>query len=183
MRNTEHHDQALRQLGNDLVSGALGLRAFRGEVTALLRERFRCDQVVLWCIGGGAEERSLRCVAERHGERVELDAVHTVATREIDGYLEHLLRAGVYAAPATALLNESADMQALRLHPSGARNMLHAGASYNGRFLGVVCCERRDLRGVWTPSEQVDLRRITARIALYVGTLAERNPELLETES
>ena len=180
MRNTEHHDHALRQLGSDLVSRVLDVRAFRREVTALLRERFECEQVVLWRVAGKLDDRQLHCVAERHGERVEIDPGHRIDVQEVDGYLQHLGRAGVYAGAAISSLSDRAGAQARRLHPAGARNMLHAGATYNGRFLGIVCCDRRDPARGWTAAEQVDLRRLAARIALYVGTVGECHPELLE---
>lgn len=183
MTNTEHHYHSLRQLGSDLVSGVLGLRAFRAEVTALLRERFDCDQVVLWRTGRDPQDRQFRCVAERHGERVDLDGDHRLSVPEMHAYLEHLLRSGAYTAPARGALDGPIGSQALRMHPSGASNMLHAAATYNGRILGIVCCERNDPHRGWSPVEQVELRRMAARIALYVGTLAEREAETTEAQS
>jgi len=172
MPSTEHHDQTLRRLGSELKAGLLDLRAFRREVTVLLRERFQCDQVVLWRVdGGAADARDLHCVAERRGDQLVLEPGHRVPERELGSYLDQLLRAGVFTAA-----EGEAGAQAQRLHPAGARNPLHASATYNGRFLGIVCCNRCDAERAWTPAEQLELRRLAVRIALSVGALAEGVP-------
>jgi GAF domain-containing protein len=173
MNSTLHHDDALRRLGSDLTLGLLDLRSFRREVTALLRRRFDCEQVLLWRLDGGDSEqpntRRLSCTAERYADALVLDPPHRIDEADVADYLRHLACNGVYSSP----VGDAEDTQAGRFHPQGdadGASLLHAGAMFNGRFLGIVCCGQRGGRE-WSASDKVELQRLATRIALYVGNV------------
>lgn len=162
MQRIEGLFAAVRAAGQHLEwRGRAGLPAYAHEVGQQLSGHFGCSHASLWWLTGTAGRQSLRCLG---GSAAWPGVAGEVCEQQaFPLYFERLLGQGMFRCADT-----HADARLRGLEPPRWRAMLDMGGPINGRIAGVIALAQADQPREWTRAEELDLRRITARVCLQL---------------
>lgn len=162
MQRIEGLFAAVRTAGQHLEwRGRAGLPAYAQEVGQQLCNYFGCSHASLWWLGGRAGQQRLSCL----GGSVAWPGVagEVCEQQAFPLYFERLLSQGMFRCVDT-----HADARLRGLEPPRWRAMLDMGGQVNGQMAGVIALAQADQPREWTRAEELDLRRITAKIFLQL---------------
>ncbi len=159
----------LRIAERALDVGDSGLGEYRHLAAHALQARFACSMASLWRLGGEPGRRTLRCMVALSDEPQVIATGVELAEADIRAYIEALARDGVYNCSDVLTDPHLIGMLESYLRPQRVRGLLDACFQVNGRLMGVLCLEQRDVPRHWTRMDELDLRKAASSISLAMS--------------
>jgi two-component system, sensor histidine kinase and response regulator len=151
----------------------------RRAIATILKRRFECSLVTLWCMHEIDGQRALGCSFALDDEPSPVPPDTVLMEADFPEYFGALARHGVYASADAMADAHLARMRDGYLIPQRIRALLDASVRVNGVTLGVLCIEQRDAPRTWSRTDQADLRRagttISVTLARYISAALARN--------
>lgn len=162
----ELHDAVVTAL-HRFEDGAVGAAAFLRELAMGVAEELLCERVGIWTFDMQGEQLALRCLCQ-YDLRNAFTEGQVLPAGLMAGSFSALAECGVLVASEARSHPATRPLADTYLVPRGIHSMLDVALAANGRWTGILSCERVDTARAWNPRDVAYVRTAAARTSLVI---------------